>query len=451
MARARGGERVRGLDDPSLAFAENATTEEILRRVLEGVPDDEATRLLDDVERFVLRFCAFPNEHYGVAVALWIAHTHCIDAFEVTPRLGLISEIKQSGKSRVLEVIDLTAARPSYQSSMSVAFLFRSIDEERPTVLFDEVDAIFGPKARDNEDLRALINAGFRRSATVGRCVGDGSKQTPKRFPVFAAVAMAGIGDCLPDTILDRTIVLRMRRRAPDEQVEQLRYKQARAEAAPIRDALDAWGQAHVDCLELARPVMPEGIVDRPADTWEALIAIADEVGGDWPERARAACLALNDARAAEDSNITLRLLADIRGVLGADEVNVFSAALCQRLNALEEAPWGGWSDGKGIAPRDLAKRLRRVPVTSTTVRVGEDHRKGYRVADFTEAFARYLPSVTRVTSVTLRPSNGASVTDVTDVTAREPEGDDGARVSQADIDELVESLGATVIEVKAS
>jgi hypothetical protein len=386
-------------------------------------PDAPARRpedgdvVLHDCAQFVTRFCVFPSEHYTTAVVLWIAHTHCIDAFEITPRLVFLSETKQTGKSRALEVIDLIAARARYLASMTTAYLFRLADQSKPTLLFDEIDTVFGPKSRGNEELRGLINVGFRRSATVGRCVGDGSKQTPTEFAAFAPLAMAGIGDCVPDTVIDRSVVLRMRRRARDERIDSLRYGKVAAEARELRERLAAWGAAHVEALTHGDPIMPEGIEDRPADTWEALLAVADAAGGEWPDRARRACVVLNDARSLEDSSIAIRLLVDIRNVLHGDDAHVFSAELCSRLNDIEDAPWGGWHDGKGIAQRDLARRLKGFGIESKQVRVGDTTRKGYDVADFADTFTRYLPtSGTRETSETPLISTVSHVSAVSDV-----------------------------------
>ena len=45
--------------------------------------------------------------------------------------------------------------------------------------------------------------------------------------------------------------------------------------------------------MAAARPDMPLGIEDRNADVWEPLLAIAEAAGGDWPQRAREAAIAL--------------------------------------------------------------------------------------------------------------------------------------------------------------
>ena len=176
------------------------------------LPEDGAA-LLNEVAAFESRFlaCAAAGLDAG---ALWIAHTHTFEAAETSPRFAPLSAEPQSGKTRFLEVFKLLVRAPLFAVNISEAALFRVIEARRPTVLHDEIDAVFGPRAHDRENLRAMLNAGYERGATVERCVGEGSKLTVKSFPVFAPVAMAGIGK-LPETVALRTIVVRMKRRAP--------------------------------------------------------------------------------------------------------------------------------------------------------------------------------------------------------------------------------------------
>ena len=60
---------------------------------------------------------------------------------------------------------------------------------------------------------------------------------------------------------------------------------------------------------------VPESLHDRAADNWELLLTIADRVGGEWPERARKAALALSGNGAAEDGSIGVTLLGDIKAI----------------------------------------------------------------------------------------------------------------------------------------
>jgi Protein of unknown function (DUF3631) len=68
--------------------------------------------------------------------------------------------------------------------------------------------------------------------------------------------------------------------------------------------AIDAW------------PDMPNGVQDRDADVWEALLTVADLGGREWPGRARAAAVALV-TESKETSPSGVRLLSDMRDLLG--------------------------------------------------------------------------------------------------------------------------------------
>jgi hypothetical protein len=160
-----------------------------------GEPADGA-KVLDDVGAFIARFVAFPSKAALVAATLWSMHAHLIHASDNSPRLALLSPEPGSGKTRTLEVLELLTPEPMHVLSASPAAIFRTLDTEQPTLLMDEVDAIFarrGGSDDGSEDLRALLNAGHRKSATIPRCVGP--RHDVAKFPVFAAVALARLGD----------------------------------------------------------------------------------------------------------------------------------------------------------------------------------------------------------------------------------------------------------------
>lgn len=352
--------------------------------------------ILDDARAFISRFCAFPDEHCLAAVSLWAAHSHAIEAFETTPRLALISPEPGSGKTRVLEVLDLIASEPMHCLSASPAALFRTLQDRRVTLLFDEVDAIFQRRGTGdaNEDLRALLNAGYRRGASIPRCVGPRHEVT--QFPAFAAVALAGLGD-MPDTIMSRSVIIRMRRRAPHEFVESFRRRDHGPDGHEIREELAAWCADAVSRLADARPVLPQGISDRPADVWESLLAIADEAGGDWPDRARAACLHLVEAAKDRKQSLGVRLLSDLRIIFG-DAIALPTKTILSRLKAPEDnglepdAPWGELG-GVGLTDRRLASLLKGYGVASRKVKIDGVALQGFRREDLADPFARYLPT----------------------------------------------------------
>jgi hypothetical protein len=229
--------------------------------------------LLNGVRAFIRRFVVL-DDVQADAVTLWTAHTHVFDAFGCTPYLAISSPEKRSGKTRLLEVLELLVREPLPTANISDAALFRVIDARQPTLLVDEVDAVFGKKSQ-REELRGIINAGYRRGATTHR-MGGANNTTLQTFSVYCPKAFAGIGDCLPDTITDRAIPIRLRRRTRDASVERFRLREVQPEGHALRDQLAAWLEPHFDHLADSRPQLPDEIDDRAQDVWEPLLAIAE-------------------------------------------------------------------------------------------------------------------------------------------------------------------------------
>ena len=347
--------------------------------------------LLDQVYAFLGRFIVYPDRHAQVAHALWVAHAHMMAAWDTTPRLAFLSPEPASGKTRALEVSELLVPRPTPAINVSPAYLVRKVqaDEGLPTILFDEIDAVFGRKPREGtEDLRSLLNAGYRRGATVGRCVMHGSIAVPEELPAFCAVALAGLND-LPDTIHSRSVIIKMRRRAPDEISEPYRRREHEEEGYDLRDRLAAWAASAIGRVTV--PDMPDGVVDRDADIWEPLIAVADVAGGHWPETARATAVTLVTlSREYGEERLGIRLLDDMRTVFGDDE-QLPTRVILEKLRGLDEAPWVDIR-GKPLNDRGLAVRLRSYGIQRRVIRIGSTTHKGYRREDFVDAWRRYLP-----------------------------------------------------------
>ena len=159
--------------------------------------------LLDEVEKFYRRFVVMTDAQHA-AVALWTLHTHAVDAAEATPYIHTSSPTKKAGKSRLLDVAAQLVRAPLSTGGASEAALFRSIGADTtPTLLWDEVDTIFGPKSPENEGRRGVLNNGYTRNKPYLRCVGEGSKQKVEKFAVFCPKMLCGIGS-VPDTIADR-------------------------------------------------------------------------------------------------------------------------------------------------------------------------------------------------------------------------------------------------------
>jgi putative DNA primase/helicase len=360
--------------------------------------------LLTEIEAAIRKHVVVPGDAAS-AMALWILHTHAIDAAEISPRLAIVSPTKRCGKSTVLKILGALVRRPLASTNVTAAGIYRGIEAHQPTLLVDEADTFLDGR----DDLRGVLNAGHdRRSATVLRCTGD--ELEPRLFRVFCPVAIAAIGR-LPDTLMDRSIVIEMRRKTRVESVERLRRAEREAlTAIPRRCA--RWVADNLEELRSARPAIPADLDDRAADNWEPLLSIADTAGGPWPNRARATAIRLSDARAAADDgeDFAVQLLADVRLVFDQRrEERLTSKAVVSALGDLEGRPWADVSRGRPITDRLLARLLGRFGVRSRSIRVGDATPKGYLRGDLADAFDRYLAPLA-ATSATPSKSLGVVV-----------------------------------------
>ncbi len=133
--------------------------------------------MLVAVKRMIGRFVVLPGEAEAVALAVYVLHTWAFDAAWATPYLVTMSAEKESGKTRLLEVLRLLVRAPWQTASASRPAIFRKIETDKPTLLLDEVDAVFGSNTERTEPIRAVLNAGNRRGSSATRCVGQGAKK----------------------------------------------------------------------------------------------------------------------------------------------------------------------------------------------------------------------------------------------------------------------------------
>lgn len=406
----------------------------IVEDAIAGIPRESLAGLLGEVERFVCRFVAFPNADQPAAVALWTAHVYAIDAAPSAAYLRITSAVEESGKTTLLEELELLLGdRCLNLVSATPAFVFRKRDKDGPVaLLLDEIDNTLKDRKDDGaRDLLALVNAGYRRSAKVGRTVGR--EHAAQFFAAFGPAAIAGLGSLHPTTE-SRCIPIALERKDRGSGERWLPFL-VENEARSIADRLASWASVEtIASLRAARPEIPRELRDRHADAWWSLFAIADAAGGAWPEVARAAALALHAGRDAEDSmSLSVLLLSHVRRVLEEHEVDrASSAQLIRWLVELAEGPWARWwassvdradkgedhaLDRAAASLSGFLKPFRREdgkPIKPGVVRLPDGSTaRGYTHEDFSDAFPRYL-GVTGVTSVT---PLARAVTPVTPVT----------------------------------
>ena len=345
----------------------------------------DGSALLDKVTATIRKYVVM-EPGSAEAVALWILHAHTLDAFQISPRLAITSPEKRCGKTTALDVVQFLAPRPLSTSNTTAAAIFRTIEAARPTLLIDEADTFL----TNNEDIRGVLNSGHRRSgAFVLRLVGDNHE--PRQFSTWAAVAIALIGK-LPDTLQDRSILIRMRRRLPSESIAQFRADRTDDLKILARKAA-RWANDNLETLRAMDPAMPPTITNRDADNWRPLLAIAGAAGGEWPARARVIAEAMTDKAKGDDQSFRTMLLEDIKSVFATKGVDKLSSAeLVEALLAMKDRPWPELGRAaKPITQNRLAGLLKDFGIRPCNVWVDAKPLKGYGRGQFDDAFARYL------------------------------------------------------------
>lgn len=370
-------------------------------------PVDGAALLRDIVATLQRHVIADQSTFY--AAALWCVHTWVLDAMTVSPIANITAPEMRCGKSVLLTALSRLSFRPLQVANIAPAALFRAIEAWTPTLLIDEVDSFL----RENEEARGIINSGFTRdSAFVIRCAGD--DHTPTKYSTWGAKALCGIGK-IAETLADRSVPLRLRRKTPAESVQNIRRSDP-AHWAALCARTARWADDHRDALARSRPAPVDGLNDRANDCWEPLLAIADEVGDEWPKCARLAAMVLHGMDA-DAPSIGAQLLADIREAFGRRD-RMFTAELLAALVADDESPWPTWNRGKPMSARQLSARLAEFGIRPNTIRHAGNVAKGYTRDQFDDAFARYLPADTPFSSVTpLQRSNDGGFSDFLSVT----------------------------------
>lgn len=352
--------------------------------------------LLTELTASVRRFMSLPD-HAAPAIALWTVYSYLVVSHgHIAPTLAITSPEKRCGKSTLLGWLYRVVEKPMLAANITAAAIFRTIDAWSPTLLIDEADSFLG---ESGDELRGILNSGHTRdTAYVIRVSGE--ELEPRQFSTWGAKVVALIGklEGKYSTLADRSIEIQLRRRLPGDKVEKLRHADAEhfenLAAKCFRFALD-----HGIALGKARPEIPDALHDRAADNWEPLLAIADVAGSGWSRLARSTALALSGGADDDASNAGLgvQLLTDLRNYFSDRPTfqHHTTTELLNYLNQIDDAPWSSFAKGKPMTARHLARWLKPYGIIPQSIRTSATSTpKGYTVADFKDAFDRYLPSI---------------------------------------------------------
>jgi putative DNA primase/helicase len=339
--------------------------------------------LLDSLVKTIRRHVVVSAEA-AVATAAWVMFTHANEAFSKLPMLVITSPTRGCGKSTMLTVLTCTVRRPLATSNATPAVLFRVINQESPTVLLDEADTFM----TKNDALRGLIDSGHSRNAGCAlRC----EKGQPRKFNTASPIAIAAIGS-LPTTIEDRAVVIEMRRKSASEKVPEL-TSDAEVEIRKLGQMAARWANDNMARIRTIAPTIPDSLHNRSEDNWRPLLAIGECAGGKWPKELRQAAVTLTKFRETGNEVIELLLLRDLKPIVEKfkNEKAIPSAMLVKRLVDMEHRPWPEINRGGPLTAPRMARILKPFGIQPGLVRVGTEVIRGYRPAQFKDAFERYV------------------------------------------------------------
>ena len=329
------------------------------------------------------------------ALALWAVMTWIHDRLEVSTFANLTSATKRCGKSLLLEVLaELVYRAMPLSGQVTAAALFRIVEAHSPTLMLDEADTYM----REDETLRGVVNGSQRRVlAYIPRCVGDDNEV--RNFGTFCPKLIAGIGE-VPDTVRDRSLVVRLERKPASERVSSWRERDREAVEA-MRAQIARWTGDNAGRIVAALPavVFPDALHDRARDAWESLLAIANAAGGEWAGRdgrAWKACEHFAATSEGDEGGAREMLLADLRAIFEADGMPsvLSSTTIVERLHGMEGRPWREWRRDKPLTAHALARLLKPFGIAPRQDRKagGGANLRGYQRADLEGVWEAYFP-----------------------------------------------------------
>ena len=366
--------------------------------------------LLDEISA-AIRLHVVLSAHAATALALWVVHTYVFDTRDAVAYVAIESPEKRCGKTTLLSVLAGLACRALVASNITVSALFRVIDDAGPTLLIDEADTFLG----GNSVMRGILNCGNTwRTAYVLRLSGrkgrsskptagqakQGGLAAPEpgeggsldsslvRYSCWCPKVIAMIGR-VPDTIADRSIVVRLERKLVTEKCAPLtEFKPETITSKCVRFADDSSELIARAALETV-----PGLNDRAADTFEPLFVLARMAGPEWFERAAEAALFLTSSQNSDLQGAGL--LLDILTIFVECNVDkMFSRSIVSCLRGEGEWIASQFFAGKPLNEILLAQTLRPYGIKPVTIRVGEVLNRGYRIDDFKNCLRRYVPRI---------------------------------------------------------
>ena len=320
--------------------------------------DDAAFTPASLVEGILRKYVTMPP-YVAVIFALWVCFTHVYQRFRIAPRVALISELPDSGKSTLRQVAKRLMFRPNPETLGTGAAIIDHLNEGPGSIQLDELDQVDAVARRR---LQQLWNLGHERGAQISLKLGG----RRVLIDIYAPILAAGIGSFLAPTQRSRTFVLEMEPYTTETKPEREFDDADVGDLDIVYTYLRHWAvKINLD----PKPAMPAGVQRRFADNVRGLLAIADSCGEDWGRRAReAVAVLLEKERTERPQMILIRHGLLIFDVYELEQIS--SMRFNKELRRLD-LPDARWTQYRGASGADYPHQLRMNEQAELLKRVG--------------------------------------------------------------------------------
>jgi hypothetical protein len=287
--------------------------------------------------------------------------------------------------------------------------LFRSIEQEYPTLIVDEAEKL---NRQGATDFRAILNVGYRKGQTIPRLEGKGVKE----FNTYCPKIFILIGDVY-DTLRDRSMIITMRRA---ESRERFVYEPVKAEGNTIRESIYANVSIRLNELQAAFLEFKglPFLMDRDEEIWTSLFSVAavfcpDRIGElqvcavdmateKTIEARRHVDISDSEEKNATSDEYAKRLLLDLCSVFAGAGTVMSTANVIVALQGISVAPWRKFR-GRGLTPHDMSHLLSRFGVRPVVISASHGRKdrlflRGYRRKDVEKAVREFGGIIKAVT-----------------------------------------------------
>ncbi len=246
-----------------------------MRRYLDGFaiqPGEVFTAIHDLFKTYV----DFRSEIESRLLTLWAIGTYFYTMFPAYPYLALNGP-KNSGKSTVMRVLQPLAFNMITTSDPTGPSMFRLIHQTSCTVGIDEAERYHNPKDPGMQQIRQLLNSGYKQGMPAIRVTGDDLK--PQAFDVYSPKILAAIIG-MEDILASRCIAIPMRRTT-----RKMPSFPPDFDGAALRHQLYTLALTHFQAVYrnyFERPELHK-LHNRSGELWSPLVALAalfEEQGG---------------------------------------------------------------------------------------------------------------------------------------------------------------------------